>query len=131
MTDPIADLLTRIRNAQKAGHPAVEAPFSNLKWQILEILQREGYILRLEKIEAAPGRPARIRLTLKYDGRQGAINSLARDSTPGHRRYCKAEDLPRVLNDYGVAIISTSQGLMTNKEARKRGVGGEVLCSVS
>jgi len=127
MTDPIADMLTRIRNAQKARKPSLELPFSKLKWQIAEILRREGYLAQAEKITAP--RPA-MRLTLKYEGREGMIRSLRRESTPGHRRYCKAEALPRVLNDYGVAVISTSRGLMTNKEARTLGVGGEVICSV-
>lgn len=127
MTDPIADMLTRIRNAQKVAKPTVAMPFSNLKWQMAEILEREGYLARIEKIE---GKPVQLLLTLKYDGRQPAIQSITRNSTPGHRVYRKASELPRVLNDYGVAIISTSQGLMTNKEARKLGVGGEVICSV-
>jgi len=127
MTDPIADMLTRIRNAQKARLPSLEVPFSKLKWQVAEILQREGYLAQVEKI--TDQRPS-LRLTLKYQGREGMIRSLRRESKPGHRRYCKAEELPRVLNDYGVAVISTSRGLMTNKEARTLGVGGEIICSV-
>lgn len=127
MTDPIADMLTRIRNAQKARKPSLEVPFSKLKWQVAEILRREGYLAQAEKI--TDQRPL-LRMTLKYQGREGSIRSLRRESTPGHRRYCKADELPRVLNDYGVAVISTSRGLMTNKEARTLGLGGEIICSV-
>lgn len=127
MTDPIADMLTRIRNAQATGCPAVELPFSKLKWQIAEILQSHGFIGKAEKLT---GRPERLRLMLKYEGKDGVIRSLKRESKPGHRVYRRAKDLPRVLNDYGIAIVSTSAGLMTNKEARERGLGGEVICSV-
>lgn len=125
MTDPIADMLTRIRNAQMARKSFITLPFSKMKLQILEILRNEGYIAT---VEAEDGKT--LRADLKYEGRQPAIRSLVRESTPGHRRYCKAEEMPKVLNNYGFAIISTSQGIMTNSEARKLGIGGEVICSV-
>lgn len=127
MTDPIADMLTRIRNAQHARKATVEIPFSKMKKAIADILSKEGYIASVDVTE---GIPSELVLGLKYHGRQPAIQSISRDSKPGHRVYRKAEELPRVLNDYGIAIISTSQGLMTNKEARKAGVGGEIVCSI-
>ena len=128
MTDPIADMLTRIRNAQRAGRPHVLIPFSNVKAHIVEILRGEGYVASVEKITDA-GCPV-LQVQLKYDGKQPFIQVLKRESKPGHRVYCKAEELPHVLNGYGVSIVPTSQGIMTNKEARKRGVGGEIICSV-
>ena len=128
MTDPIADMLTRIRNAQMARRDEVVIPFSKLKLAIAEILLREGYITDIHTTQT---KPQTLVVTLKYaQGKRAAIQSIKRESTPGHRMYRKAEEMPRVLNDYGIAIVSTSQGLMTNKEARQRGVGGEVLCSV-
>jgi small subunit ribosomal protein S8 len=127
MTDPIADMLTRIRNAQKAKKRSVEVAFSNMKMRIAEILAKEGYIGKVEKQD---GMPAMLVIELRYDGKRPLIEAVNRESTPGHRMYRKADELPRVLNDYGIAIISTSRGLMTNKEARKLGVGGEVICSI-
>ena len=127
MTDPIADMITRIRNAQMVGKKAVEFPFSKLKMNIANILVSEGYVLKAEKVE---GKPDMIVATLKYFGKQPAIQSITRESKPGHRVYCKAGEMPRVLNDYGMAIVSTSKGLMTNKDARKQSIGGEIICSV-
>lgn len=127
MTDPIADMLTRIRNAAAARKRTVLVPLSKAKKSIAEILKEEGYI---EAFDVQEGNPAQLVLTLGYVGKEPKIQSITRESTPGHRMYRKAEDLPRVLNDYGVAIISTSRGLMTNKKARQAGIGGEVLCSV-
>ena len=127
MTDPIADMLTRIRNAQSVGKRTVEIPFSKLKLMILEILVKEGYLGKSEKLDTTP---ANLEVALKYEGKDPAIQSIKRESKPGHRKYCKAEEMPRVLNDYGIAIVSTSKGIMTNKDARKMGVGGEVICSV-
>jgi|SRR3989338_3104564 len=127
MTDPIADMLTRIRNAQSVGKKTVEFPFSKLKMNISNILVDEGYIGKVEKIE---GKAPLLRLELKYNNKQPAILSIKRESKPGHRVYYKASEIPRVLNDYGIAIISTSKGLMTNKQARKETVGGEIICSV-
>ena len=128
MTDPIADMLTRIRNAQRVGNKTVDIPFSKVKRRILDILHAEGYVGTL--VEEIQTRPAYIRVQLKYEGRQPTIRSLVRESKPGHRMYRQAGELPRVLNDYGIAVVSTSEGLMTNKEARERGIGGEVVCSV-
>jgi small subunit ribosomal protein S8 len=127
MTDPIADMLTRIRNAQRARSRQVEIPFSKLKMAIISILQKEGYVGDAEKV--GDTHPL-IVVNLKYTGKEPAIQSITRESTPGHRAYLKAEELPRVLNDYGIAVVSTSRGLMTNKEARKLGIGGELICSV-
>lgn len=127
MTDPIADMLTRIRNAQAAGRRSVEIPFSKLKQGIAAILKNEGFIGTVEK---RGGTPAMLVLELQYRGKTPAIAHLGRESTPGHRKYVKAGELPRVLNDLGVAILSTSRGLMTNKEARRLKLGGEVICSV-
>lgn len=127
MTDPIADMLTRIRNAAAARKRTVLIPLSKVKKAIAEILKEEGYI---EAIAVEEGNPQLLVLTLGYVGKQPKIQSLKRESTPGHRMYKKSDELPRVLNDYGVAIVSTSKGLMTNKKARQEGIGGEVLCSV-
>ena len=131
MTDPIADLLTRIRNALMAGHKVVEAPASNLKKEIARILFEKGYILSYKVIEGENGQGT-LKIALKYNPRskQPAIKSIQRASRPGLRKYCGADKLPRVLNGLGIAIISTSRGLMTDKEARKENVGGEVLCYV-
>lgn len=127
MTDPIADMLTSIRNAQRAHKRVIEVAHSKLKENLARILLAQGYLLSVEK--TGEERPS-LTITLKYDGRTPAISSIKRESTPGHRLYVKAEDLPRVLNDYGVAIVSTSVGLMTNKDARKQGIGGEIICSI-
>ncbi|MCF6276803.1 MAG: 30S ribosomal protein S8 [Candidatus Magasanikbacteria bacterium] len=128
MTDPIADMLTRIRNAQMAKLPRVKMPLSKLKLNIAEILKQEGYVSSVEKIEE--GVPKVLVLGLKYNGRTPAITNIKRESKPGHRMYKKADELPKILNDFGFAIISTPKGLMTNKQARKAGLGGEVLCSI-
>ena len=127
MTDPIADLLTRIRNAYKARKATVEAPLSKTKKALADILLAEGY---LNAVDVTDGNKAELVLTLKYYGKEPAVQSIKRNSKPGHRVYKKADELPRVLNDYGIAIISTSRGLMTNKKARKDGVGGEIICSI-
>lgn len=127
MTDPIADMLTRIRNAQKAQKGSLELPFSKLKLKLAEILKSEGYIGQIGTSESMP---AMLTIELKYAGKRGAIQSITRESKPGHRMYRKADEMPKVLNGYGIAIVSTSQGLMTATEARKKGIGGEVLCSV-
>lgn len=128
MTDPIADMLTRIRNAQLARRAIVEMPTSKVKKAIAEILSKENYLGKVEEVEGVP--TGKLVIELKYNGKQPQIKSLVRESKPGHRKYRKADELPRILNGYGVAIISTSQGLYTDKEARKLGMGGEVICSV-
>ncbi len=127
MTDPIADMLTRIRNAQQSKKKRVVVPFSRVKFAIAEILKNQGYI---ETVTVEEGMPKMCVLELKYQEGVPAITSIARESTPGHRVYKKAGELPKVLNGFGIAIVSTSQGIMTAKEATAKGVGGEVLCSV-
>lgn len=127
MTDPIADMLTRIRNAQASRKRSLEIPFSKLKMKIAEILKKEGFIGEISKTEAMP---AMLVVELKYNGKIPAIQAIKRESKPGHRMYRKAEEMPNILNGYGLAIVSTSEGLMTGKEAKKKGIGGEVICSV-
>lgn len=131
VTDPIADYLTRLRNAVMANHRIVEIPTSNIKKEITKILFDKGYILNY-KFED-DGFPGIIKIALKYHPvtKVSAINKLERVSKPGLRRYVNSEELPRVLNGLGVAILSTSQGLMTDKEARTLHIGGEVLCYIS
>ena len=131
ITDPIADFLTRIRNAVSAKHRIVEVPASNVKKAITQILFEKGYILNYKFEEEGP--QGTIKIALKYHPvtKQPAIMSIQRVSTPGLRKYADSENLPRVLNGLGIAIISTSQGIMTDKEARKLHIGGEVLCYVS
>ena len=129
MTDPIADMLTRLRNANSAYHDTVGMPYSKIKSHIAEILQQEGYIASW-RVEDAEGRQAP-RLTLKYgNARERSIAGIKRVSKPGLRVYAKKDNLPRVLGGLGVAIISTSGGLMTDRQAKKKGVGGEVLAYV-
>lgn len=130
MTDPVADYLTRIRNASKANHRIVEIPASKLKKEITKILHDKGYIQSYKFDDEAT--PSVIKVALKYNlqTRQPAIVHLERVSKPGLRKYVKSEELPRVLNGLGIAIVSTSKGLVTDKEARELNVGGEVLCYV-
>lgn len=130
MTDPIADFLTRIRNGINAKHRVVEIPASNMKKGMTEILFNKGYILNYKFEEEGP--QGTIKIALKYHPKTkvNAIKDLQRMSSPGLRTYKGAGDLPRILNGLGVAIISTSQGLMTDKEARDKNIGGEVICSV-
>lgn len=129
MTDPIADYLTRIRNANMAKHDSVEIPASNIKKSISEILKREGFIRDYEVVD--DNKQGVIKLLLKY-GPNGerVISGLKRISKPGLRNYVSAEDLPKVLNGLGIAIVSTSAGVITDKEARQKGVGGEVIAYV-
>lgn len=131
MTDPIADYLTRIRNAQMAGHRMVEIPASNLKKRITEILYKQGYILKY-KFADEEGHQGTIKIALKYlpNTKDPVIRKMGRISRPGLRQFVKADQLPRIINGLGVAIVSTSRGVMTDKEARKQNVGGEVLCYV-
>jgi small subunit ribosomal protein S8 len=131
VTDPISDFLTRIRNASKAGHRIVEIPASNIKKNITKILYDQGYILKY-KFDDAKGPQGTIMIALKYHPltKQPAIRSLSRVSRPGLRRYTKSKEAPRVINGLGISILSTSKGLMTDKEARANNLGGEVLCYV-
>ncbi|MCB8963512.1 MAG: 30S ribosomal protein S8 [Bacteroidales bacterium] len=130
ITDPIADYLTRIRNAVMAGHRVVEIPSSRMKMDITRILFDKGYILNYKFEE--DGKQGIIKIALKYhpETKKNAIKHIERISKPGLRRYCGSDKLPRVLNGLGVAIISTSHGVMTDKEARVKNVGGEVVCYV-
>ena len=129
INDPVADMLTRIRNALVAKHETTTLPASTLKKAIAQILVDEGYIKGFEVID--DGVQGTIKLTLKYDGnRKGVISGLKRISKPGLRVYAKSEDIPKVLGGLGIAIISTSKGVMTDRQARKNAVGGEVLCYV-
>ena len=131
MTDPIADYLTRLRNAIKAQHRVVEIPSSKLKKEITKILFEQGYIMNYKFVE--DGTPAgAIKIALKYDNvdHVSAIKCLTRVSRPGLRQYTGYKDMPRVLNGLGIAIVSTSKGVMTNKQAKEEKIGGEVLCYV-
>ena len=130
ITDPIADYLTRLRKAIKAGKRVVEIPASNIKKEITKILFEQGYILNYKFEGEVPS--ATIKIALKYDKltKQPAITKIGRISSPGLRQYAGADDLPRVLNGLGIAIVSTSKGLMTNKKAKAENIGGEVLCYV-
>ena len=128
VTDPIADMLTRIRNANNAKHESVNVPASKLKLAIAKILFEEGYIKSYQFVE--DGNQGVIKITLKYLGKEKVITGLRRVSKPGLRMYVGADELPKVLRGLGIAIVSTSKGVMTDKEARKNAVGGEVLCYV-
>ena len=129
MTDPIADMLTRIRNAQRASHELVNIPSSKLKINVAKVLKSEGYIKNFRII--SDGQHRFIRIFLKYDKEGVAIiEGIKRVSKPGCRVYAGSNEVPKVLNGYGINILSTSKGLMTDNEARKMGVGGEILCAV-
>ena len=130
VTDPISDFLTRVRNAQSAGHKVVEIPASKIKKEITKILFDQGYILNYKFEDNAV--QGTIKIALKYDKQTNkpAIKSIQRASRPGLRKYAGTEELPRVLNGLGIAIVSTSQGVMTVKEAKSRNIGGEVLCEI-
>tara|TARA_B100000161_G_scaffold262486_1_gene232351 strand:+ start:142 stop:537 length:396 start_codon:yes stop_codon:yes gene_type:complete len=128
-TDPISDYLTRLRNAQKAGHKVVDIPASNMKKSITEILFDKGYILSY-KFEDNINHQGNIKIALKYNSKTPAIKKLIRVSKPGLRKYANKETMPRVINGLGIAILSTSKGVITDKEARDLNVGGEVICYV-
>ncbi len=127
MTDPIADMLTRIRNAVLVHKKEVSIPFSKLKFGIASILVREGY---LAKVEESKTKPPFIVVSLDYTGGQATLRHLERMSRPGHRRYVKSDEISSVLNGLGIAILSTPKGLLTDKEARAAKVGGELLCEI-
>jgi len=130
MTDPIADYLTRIRNGVTAGHKVVEIPSSKVKQELTRILHEKGYILSYKVIEGEPFSTIKIALKYHPETKCPAIKCLKRISSPGLRRYTGADSLPRVLNGLGIAIISSSKGMITDKEAKELNVGGEVLCYV-
>jgi small subunit ribosomal protein S8 len=130
MTDPIADFLTRVRNASLAGRKIVDIPASKMKIELTRILHEKGYILSFKIVEGTPFNTIRIALKYHPESKKAAIKKLMRVSRPGLRKYVGANDLPRVLNGLGIAVISTSHGLMTEKEAKIQNLGGEVVCYV-
>ena len=128
LTDPIADMLTRIRNANAVMHEKVNVPHSNLKDRLAEILKEEGYIANYKVV--TDGNKKNIRVYLKYDGKERVIKGIKRISKPGRRVYSSVEDMPRVLSGLGIAIVSTSKGIVTDRVARRENVGGEILAFV-
>jgi len=128
MTDPIADMLNRIKNAQVVGHLTVEMPFSNLKYEIAKILEKKGFVEKIEK----KGRKAKktMEIVLKYNDKAPAVLGVKRISKPGQRIYLASSRMKKIKEGYGMAIVSTSQGLMTDREAKKQKLGGEVLCEI-
>lgn len=128
MTDPISDMIIRILNAQAVLHPTVSIPFSNFKYEIAKILEKEGFFDRIEE----KGKKVKrlIKVTLKYDNKMPAISGLRRVSKPGQRIYAEAKEIKKVKGGYGMAVVSTSKGLMTNKEAKKKKLGGEIILEV-
>jgi small subunit ribosomal protein S8 len=128
MTDPIADMLNRIKNAQAVNHPTVEMPFSNFKYEIAKILEKNGFVEKIEK----KGRKARktMEIILKYRDKAPVISGIRRISKPGQRIYLSSGEIKKVKEGYGMAILSTSKGLMTDREAKKQKMGGEVLCEI-
>lgn len=130
ITDQIADLLTRIRNAQRAGHPTVNVPASKKKQAVVTLLQNEGYIAGVEQTEDADGKP-QLKVYLRYDAHgQPAIKELQRVSRPGKRIYVGKDEIPRNRGGLGMLVVSTSQGLLSDQQARNAGIGGEIICSV-
>jgi small subunit ribosomal protein S8 len=132
MTDPIADMLTRIRNAIRTHKAEVFIPFSKIKLEIAKIMKRQGFINGFAEVEKTPeNKFGGLTVSLKYDeDKQPAVSGLKRISKPGRRVYAAKDELPVVLNNFGISIISTSAGLMTNKEAKKKGLGGEIICEL-
>ena len=130
MTDPISDFLTRVRNASMAGHKIVEIPASKMKLELTRILHEKGYILSYKLIEGQPSNTIKIALKYHPETKKAATKKITRISTPGLRQYVGVQDMPRVLNGLGIAILSTSKGIITDKEAKDLNVGGEVICYV-
>ncbi len=128
MTDPIADMLTRMRNALAVRKPDLIMPFSKVKFNIAKVLEKENYINKVEKV-TANNFPA-LKISLKYDNKEASIRHLKRISSPGQRVYINSQEIPVVLNGYGLAIISTSQGILSNREAKYKKVGGEYICEI-
>ena len=129
MTDPISDMLTRIRNAQQVGHDTLSFPASKLKRAVAEVLKAEGFLADVAQVD--DGRQGQLTLTIKYDaGKSPVINEIKRASKPGRRYYVAVDAIPRVKNGLGIAILSTSKGILVDREARKQRVGGELLCTV-
>src|SRR6185436_667729 len=131
MTDPIADMITRIRNAVHARHPRVDIPASRFKAEIARILESEGYVSGVKLVDAAGSEPATLRITLKYGPRgENVISGLERVSRPGRRVYLGRNDVPKVMGGLGTSILTTPRGVMSGREAQRAGVGGEVLCNI-
>lgn len=130
MTDPISDFLTRVRNAYLAGHKVVEIPSSKMKLELTRILHEKGYILSYRLIEGTPSNTIKIALKYHPETKKAAIKKIVRVSSPGLRQYVGVDQMPRVLNGLGIAVISTSKGMITDKEAREMNIGGEVICYV-
>ena len=130
MTDPISDYLTRLRNAYLAGHKVVEIPSSKMKLELTRILHEKGYILSYRLIEGTPSNTIKIALKYHPETKKAAIKKIVRVSSPGLRQYVGVDQMPRVLNGLGIAVISTSKGMITDKEAREMNIGGEVICYV-
>ncbi|MCK9627776.1 MAG: 30S ribosomal protein S8 [Bacteroidales bacterium] len=130
MTDPISDFLTRVRNAYLAGHKIVEIPSSKMKLELTRILHEKGYILSYKLIEGTPCNTIKIALKYHPETKKAAIKKIVRVSSPGLRQYVGVDQMPRVLNGLGIAVISTSKGMITDKEAREMNIGGEVICYV-
>lgn len=128
MTDPIADMLTRIRNAVAVKKPEIVLPYSKLKFNVAKILEKENYVGKVEKVEN--GKFHELKIGLKYNDNSPVIRHIKRISKPGQRIYLSGKELPYVLNGYGLAILSTSKGIMTNKEARRQNIGGELMCEI-
>ncbi|MFP4077637.1 MAG: 30S ribosomal protein S8 [Candidatus Izemoplasmataceae bacterium] len=128
MTDPIADMLTRIRNANQMKNETVDIPASKLKREVLELLKEEGYIKKVDLVRSKP--VDKLRVTLKYIQSERVVKGLKRISKPGLKVYAKSDEIPKVLNGLGIAVISTSRGILTDREARKQNVGGEILAYV-
>jgi small subunit ribosomal protein S8 len=128
MTDPIADMLTRIRNATIVRDKVVEIPVSKIKLEIVKILKEEGYIQDFEAVEEA--KQGKVKVYLKYNGKEKVISGLKRISKPGLKVYARKDEIPRVLGGLGIAVMSTSKGVMTDRKARTEGIGGEVICYV-
>ena len=130
MTDPISDFLTRVRNAYLAGHKVVEIPSSKMKLELTRILHEKGYILSYRLIEGTPSNTIKIALKYHPETKKAAIKKIVRVSSPGLRQYVGVDQMPRVLNGLGIAVVSTSKGMITDKEARELNIGGEVICYV-
>ncbi len=128
MTDPIADMLTRIRNAVAVKKPEVVLPFSKLKFNIAKVLEREGFVGNVEKIKT--GNFDELKINLRYTSQGSVIHHIKRISSPGQRIYVSGKEIPVVLNYYGTSVISTSKGILTNKEAEKQNIGGELICEI-
>ncbi len=128
MTDPISDLLIRLKNASRSGHEVVRLPYSKMKAQIAAILMEEGYLTTVEKVDGTP--LATLELGLKYVGRSPAMSDVKLLSKPGRRLYTNVKDIPRTLGGYGVTIVSTNKGVLSDKSARQQNVGGELICQI-